>query len=58
MKLEIKSGKMTDRKCFVSEIIVVLGKSYPFLLVIFAPLGLRKILTKFRLNVGFEPYPF
>ena len=58
MKLEIKSGKMTDIKCFVSEIIVVLGKSYPFLLVIFAPLRLRKILTKFRLNVGFEPYPF
>ena len=58
MKLEIKSGKMTDIKCFLSEIIVVLGKSYPFSLVIFAPLDLRKILTKFRLNVGFEPYPF
>ena len=51
MKLEIKSGKMTDIKCFVSEIVVVLGKSYPFSPVIFTPLGLRKILPKFRLDV-------
>ena len=51
MKLEIKSGKMTNIKCFVSEIIVVLGKSYPFSLVTFSPSGLRKILTKFRLDV-------